>query len=255
MKLCSIINSWADSLCILPFCIANHLQFCDGIIVVWSQYSNHAVKNDAVLEYILVKGHDSRVNFVQCEPWRGVTPLNSETRKRNHGIAVARDKGFTHFLISDADEMYIPSEMNEEKKRFDNPELNGLVHPLKVYIKLPTLWCEDHTLVPGIHKIRKDSACGNFKDYPFAYDSTGNAHIDPSRRGSCTSGIEMSKVYMEHFSYVRKNIDLKIDNSSANLKRSRQVIYDELRDAKPGYISRLYHQPLQETENIFNIEI
>lgn len=252
MKLCSIINVWADCVELLPFCIENHLQFCDGVIVVWSQYSNHGVKNDAVLEYIITNKHDSGVDFVQVEPWRGVTPLNSETRKRNHGISVAREKGFSHFLIADADEFYNPELMNLEKELFGN--LNGLVHPLFVYVGKPTLRTVDHTRVCGIHKLTKDVSCGGFRWYPFAIEN-GHAHIDPSRRISFTDGIELSKTPMHHFSYVRKNIDLKIDNSSANLRNSRQVIYDELRDAKPGYVSRLYHQPLQSCENYFNLPI
>jgi len=254
MKLASIINVWSDCVELLPHCIKNHLEFCDGVIVVWSQYSNHGVKNDAVLEYILGNGKDSRVQFMQLEPVSG-TPLMNETRKRNFGIENARLEGYTHFMIADTDEFWKTEEMNNEKKRFDNPELNGLTHPLKVYIKSPTLWCLDHTLVPGILKMRKDSYVGNFKEFPFAYDTIGNAHIDPSRRPNYTTGIEPSTVFMHHFSYVRKNIDLKIDNSSANLRRSRQVIYDELRDAKPGYVSKLYHQELKESENYFNIVI
>lgn len=255
MKLASIISTWADTMCLLPYCIANHLQFADAVIVVWSQYSNHGNKDDSVLEYIAANGHDTRVYFNQVEPIRGQTPLANETRKRNYGIDVVRNIGFSHFLIADADEMYIPSEMNDEKSRFNNPNLNGLVHPLKVYIKNPTLWCDDHTLVCGIHKLNKSTYCGNFAEYPFAYDSKGNAHIDPSRRLSYTSGIEMSEVYMHHFSYCRKDINLKINNSSANLKRSKSVILEELRDAKPGYVSRLYHQELKECPNYFNIEI
>jgi hypothetical protein len=253
MKLVSIISTWADTVCLLPFCIKNHLEFCDNVIVIWSQYSNHGVKNDAVLEYILANGHDSRVQFVQCEPWRGVTPLNSETKKRNHGIAAAREGGFTHVLVSDADEMWNPIEMNKEKEKFNNEALYGIVHPLRVYIKSPLLWCEDWTLVPGIQRMRKDLCVGHFKEYPFAYNEAGVPRIDPSRRPNFIQGIQYSETPMHHYSYVRKNIDLKIDNSSANLKRSRQVIYEELRDAKPGYLSRLYHQPLHETENYFNL--
>lgn len=255
MRLASIINVWADCVELLPFCIKNHLEFCDGVIVVWSQYSNHGVKNDAVLEYILANGHDSRVEFVQCEPWRGVTPLNSETRKRNHGIATAREKGFTHVLISDADEFWDAEVMKALKIKCEANGTNGYVHPLKVFIKEPTLWCDDHTLVPGIQKLTKDFSVGSFNAYPFAYDEKGHAHIDPSRRPNTLKGIVYSPAPMAHMSYVRKNIDLKIDNSSANLRRSRQVIYDELRDAKPGYVSKLYHQPLQECENYFNIQI
>lgn len=255
MKLCSIINVWADCVELLPFCIENHLQFCDGVIVVWSQYSNHGVKNDAVLEYIITNKHDSSVDFVQVEPWRGVTPLNSETRKRNHGISVAREKGFTHVLISDADEFWHPKIMNNERFNIEHNNLNGVVHPLRVFVKSPTLWCEDHTLVPGIQKLTKDFMVGSFSHYPFAYDKDGKAHIDPSRRPNTMFGIQYIDAPMYHYSYVRKNIDLKIDNSSANLRNSRQIIYDELRDAKPGYVSRLYHQPLQSCENYFNLPI
>lgn len=254
MKLTSIVNVWADCVELLPHCIANHLQFCDGVIVVWSQYSNHGVKNDAVLEYILANGHDSRVEFVQLEPIKGAKPLENETRKRNHGLGLARQKGFTHILISDADEFYIPEEVEEEKKRFENPNLNGLVCGMFVFVKLPTLWTNTYTRVAFIQKITKDLSVGRFKDFPFAYEGK-TAFIDPSRRVSHKKGIELSEIMMHHFSYIRKNIDLKINNSSAKLKRSRQVIYDELRDAKPGYISKLYHQPLQECENYFDIAL
>lgn len=260
MKLASIINVWADCLELLPSCIDNHLQFCDGVIVVWSSLSNRGQSdNGKMQEYVsemerLKVSSYLNVTFEQMEPVKNWKPLQNETAKRNKGINLAREKGYTHFLIADADEYYIPEDVEEEKKRFDNPNLNGLVCGLFVFIKLPTLWTDDHTLLGFIHKLGKDTQVGNFKDYPFAYDSRG-AHIDPSRRINYKSGIEMSDIYMHHFSYVRKDIDLKIDNSSANLKRSRQVIYDELRDAKPGYVSRLYHQPLQKCENYFNIVI
>lgn len=242
-------------MCLLPYCIANHLQFADAVIVVWSQYSNHGNKDDSVLEYIAANGHDTRVQFVQCEPWRGVTPVNSETRKRNHGIAIAREGGFTHFLIADADEFYEESDMYEDKKFVEVNDLNGLVSRLHVYISKPTLWTTDHTLVPTIHKLTKNVNVGAHREYPMAYDDKGNAHIDPSRRPSFIDGIMLSPTICHHYSYVRKDINLKINNSSANLKRSKSVILEELRDAKPGYMSRLYHQELKECPNYFNIKI
>lgn len=255
MKLVSIVNAWSCCAEFLPVFIENHLKFSDGIIVIWSQKSNHFNKNDAILEYIIKNSVDSRVEFFQLEPVAGLKPLTNETRKRNYGIDIARKKGFTHFIICDLDELYDPVGMNAEKERFNLFNLNGLVHKLRVYIGKPTLYCEDHTLTCGIHRLEKNTYAGNFPEYPFAYDAVGKAHIDPSRRLNYLDGIQESKVYCEHFSYVRKNIDLKINNSTANLKRSRQVIYEELRDAKPGYLSRLYHQPLKETENLFNLPI
>lgn len=255
MRLCSIINSWVDAIELLPFCIENHLQFCDHVIVVWSMNSNHGVYDDSTLAFILKYKSNPRVTFHQLEPVVGQPPLMNETRKRNYGIDIAKKGVFTHFLVADQDEFYQASVMNLVKDQIEKKDLNGVVSKLVVYIGKPTLWCHDHTLVPTIHKLTKETYVGAFREYPFAYDTSGNAHIDPSRRPFYTSGITLSGAICHHFSYVRKNIDLKIDNSSANLRRSRQVIYDELRDAKPGYVSHLYHQPLQSCENYFNLPI
>lgn len=253
MKLCSIINSWVDAIELLPFCLANHLDFCDHVIVVWSMNSNRGSYDDSMLSFILKYKSNPRITFHQLEPRQGRAPLDNEIQKRNYGIRIARDSGFTHFIVADQDEFYLPVLMNDEKKRFEDPGLNGLVHDLVVYIKEPTLWCHDHTLVPGIHKLNKDTDVGLFSNYPFTYDTQRNCHIDPSRRVNYTTGIEKSSVICNHYSYVRRDIDKKIFNSSANLIRSRQVIYDELRDAKPGYVSKLYHQELKESPNYFDI--
>jgi hypothetical protein len=255
MKLASIINVWADCVELLPFCIANHLQFSDQVIVVWSQFSNHGIKNNAVLDYILLNGHDSRVEFHQFEPKRGVKPVANEIRKRNYGIDITKDKGFTHYLMADADEFYHAKFIELDKDTVESQDLNGMVSKLVVYIGKPTLYCDDHTLVPTIQRIGIDGHVGSIMGYPFAYDVEGNAHIDPSRRPFYKHGIKMGFAYCHHFSYVRKNIHLKINNSVANLKRSQQIIYEELRDAKPGYMSRLYHKELKECENYFNITI
>lgn len=255
MNLVSIINAWSDTVELLPACIDNHLQFCDHVMVVASSMSNRGQSNSVMAEFIRNYKRNPRVSFEQFEPFLKYKPVINETAKRNLGIIKARERDFTHFIICDADEFYDAAEMNAEKYRFHKKSLNGLVHPLKVYIKTPTLYTEDHTLVCGIHKLTKEVSCGNFKYYPFAYDNNGQAHIDPSRRMSFTTGIEMSSVYMHHYSYVRRNIDLKIENSTAKLTNSRQVIHEELNNAAPGYISKLYHRPLKSCPNYFNIVI
>lgn len=254
MKLTSIITVWADCLCLLPHCLNNHLKFCDEILVIWSQHSRHGERNDSVLEYIAANGHDQRVKYHQLEPMRGFSPLQNETRSRNHGIDLARKSGASHILIADADEFYAPNGMLSCLQSFrEDKKLNGFVHRIRVYIKTPTLYTTDHTLVPGIHQLMPNTQCGPFKFYPYAYDQKLVPHIDPSRRFNFFNGIQMSDYYMHHMSYVRSDIDLKIDNSSANLRRSRQTIYNELREAKAGRMSELYHKPLQECENHFNI--
>lgn len=254
MKLVSIINVWADCLELLPHCIENHLQFCDSAIVVWSMYSNHGAREDRMFQYVYENGHKNTL-YIEIEPVRGLKPLANETIKRNAGIDYAKSKGFTHFFLSDADEMYKPEEVVEVKKLFNDPHLNGVVCPLVVYVGKPTLYCEDHTLVPFIHKLNKHTQAGNFKSYPYAYDSSGHAHIDPSRRLDETRGIIMCNATMHHYSYVRANIDLKINNSSAKLNRSEAIIKRDIANAKPGYFSELYSKHLKESPNYFDIHV
>jgi hypothetical protein len=252
MKLVSIISTWADTLELLPFCIDNHLQFCDAVIVVGSLKSNHNVSSVEYARFIerrFFNDFNQRVIFEYCEPIKGLKPLTNETRKRNFGLSIAKAKGFTHFLIADADEFYDANEMSLLKEKFEG---NGYIHPVRAYLT-PTLYCEDHTLVCGIHRLAKDVYCGNFPYYPFTYVNSV-AHIDPSRRLSFKDGIQKTDVVCHHYTLVRKNIDLKINNSTANsLKKNRQVIYDEIKEAKPGQLSKLYHKPIKESENIFDL--
>lgn len=248
MRLSVIINTWADTAELLPYCINNYLPVCDDVLVIYSNRSNRG----NVIPFMVPFGHE-RVKYFQYEPDISLTPQHNETRKRNFGIQKAKEQGSSHFLMSDADEFYIQDEFLQEKERMGQSNLYGLVCPLKVYIKSPTLWCEDHTLVPFIHKLLPNTCVGIFPFYPFAIDKDRNPHIDPTRRVNYASRIEMSKVYMHHFSYVRKDMELKINNSSANLRKSAQVIREEMRDAKPGYKSKLYHKELLMSANHFNL--
>jgi hypothetical protein len=214
--------------------------------------SNHWNSDEGKMLAWICEGYE-KVLTIQCEPVKGLTPLANETRKRNAGIEYARSKGFTHFFLADGDEFYKPEEVEEAKKLFDEPNLNGLVCGLRVYVGKPTLSTTDHTLISFIHKLKDKTYAGNFKEYPYAYDEQGNAHIDPSRRIFETRGIVKCDVTMLHMSYVRKDIQLKIDNSSANLRRSEAAIKRDIQNAAPGYVSELYHRPLELSPNFFNL--
>lgn len=252
MKLVSIISTWADTLCLLPYCIDNHLQFCDAVIVVGSVNSNHGMASSSYAEFINSYKLNSQVHFESCEPIKGLKPLANETRKRNHGLMVAKSLGFTHFLIADSDELYESDKMNALKESFTG---DGYVHRIRAYIT-PTLYCEDHTLVCGIHKLKTDVYCGNYPYYPFAYDDKRVAHIDPSRRLPFREGIQMSDILCHHYTLVRGNLDMKINHSTAeSLRKNRELIHEEVRGAKAGNLSKLYHQPLKESENMFNLSL
>jgi hypothetical protein len=247
MKLVAIYNAWSDCLDLLEKSIDNIAPVVEGVYVVWSNQSNHG-------QNIPFTFRHPKAQFFHCEPVPGFAPHDNETTKRNFGLIQAKKDGFSHFLMMDCDEFYVQQDVFDGKVQMIHDDLNGLVCPLRVYIKEPTLWCTDHTLVPFIQKLTPDVTVGAHKYFPFAYDDLGHAHIDPTRRPSHRDRIKMSSATMHHFSYVRKDMELKINNSSANLKRSREVIYRDLENARPGYVSELYHRELQECEDLFKIK-
>lgn len=253
MTLAAIFIVWKDTIELLPFALDS--MPADAKIVVWSNSSNHG---EIDTEYILSareQAQDKDNIFSQFEPNMRLSLAENETAKRNHGLEIAKKLNCSHFIMCDADEFYKSDQLNLVKEGIEDLDINGVVHPIKVYVRKPTLWCDDHTLVPGIQKLYPNTELGIFKRYPFAYDKEGNAHIDPTRRTNCTHGIEMSPYYMHHMSYVRRDIDLKIRNSSANLRRSEDKIKRDIANAAPGYMSELYHQELKECTNYFNIKI
>jgi hypothetical protein len=247
MRLVAIYNAWSDCTDLLKKSIDTILPCVDGVFIVWSNASNYGQNIPFTFRY-----DHPKVKFFHVEPMRLRPPAFNETMKRNFGLQQAKE--YTHFLIMDCDEFYFYDEVMAEKERIESEDLNGTVCRLKVYIKEPTLWCEDHTLVPFIQKNCNNVSVGHFKYYPYAYDQNREAHIDPTRRPSHKDKIGFSDLYMHHMSYVRKDIMLKINNSTANLRRSMATILSDMDNAKPGYVSQLYHKELNECKDYFKIK-
>jgi hypothetical protein len=248
MTIAAVFNVWADCLCLLPYAIENIRPVVDEIIVVYSWKSNRG----QTVHYELPKD----CLLVQCEPQTTVPHIN-ETAKRNAGLDAARKLGFTHFIMMDSDEFYVQSDFKREKTLIELNKVSGSVCRVKTYFKSPTLSIGyDSTLVPFIHKITPTVRYHlKYPNYPYAYDK-GQARIDCTRRLNIKSGVVFSDITMHHYSYVRKDMGLKLANSSANFKGSRsEIIYEDLKNAKPGYFCKGYQRELIECENIFNLPI
>jgi len=159
--------------------------------------------------------------------------------------------------MMDSDEFYIQSEFEKEKELIYEKEITGTVCRVKAYFKKPTLTIGyEYTLVPFIHRL-KPNLKYKFNDhsYPFAVEGK-RGRIDPTRRLNITRGVEMSDVTMHHYSWVRENFEMKLNNSSANFKGNRsEVIYNDLKNAKPGYFLQGYQRELVECENIFKLPL
>lgn len=251
LKLCAIYNVWFDSIELLPYSIEQAKQVVDEVLIIYSRRSNWGQPADYEDQI------SSLGTLLKWEPTPAIKPAQNEIDKRNFGLNQAKNRGFTHFIMMDCDEIYEASELKRDRDSlFNSQYMNGFVHPIITYIKTPILCCPDHTLVPGIHRLLPTThfELGN-QFYPFAYDSNGDAHIDPTRRPNFKDGIMMSETVMHHFSHVRKNMEMKIHNSTARNSLLRSTIMEDYDNAAPGYFSKFYRQELHEMPNRFNISI
>lgn len=235
MKLCAIYNVWADW-DLLTYSIENIFQQVNGIIVIYSRKSNYGEQCDPPSNLKF----PGNVEIFQREPIHAL-PLHSETDKRNYGLEVAIKKGYTHFIMLDSDEFYDPEQFLKEKQRFiDNPDLAGLVCASRVYVKSPSLTIGiDTTRVPFIHKITPTLKHEFNRNYPFAWEGK-SIRIDPTRSLNINSGVEWSDIVMDHYSWVRSDIDRKIRNSTAKANIERTNIRKNFFHLKEGDVCELY---------------
>lgn len=226
----------------------------NGVIVIYSEKSSFG-EFSPVMDFT-----GWPVHVFQCEPQGDAR--TSETNKRNFGLQKARELGYTHFLSMDADEFYEPEEFLREKKRFENPNLAGLVCRVKCYFGSPTLTIGyDTTLVPFIHKITPTISHEFNRNYPFAWtDKDGEAftqkkriRIDPTRSLNINSGVEWSDITLHHYSWVRKDPQKKIRNSTARANIERSTVVQDLLNAKEGYFCQFYGKVLQRSPDIFGL--
>lgn len=246
LKLALVYVVW-DGEEIFTHSYRNMAPLADGVIIVWSRLSNNCqnVGNFDPSRY-------PNAIAVNHEPNPGKSKQMNERDKRNAGLREAKRLGFTHFLMLDVDEFYDPIEFETEKARFKNDDLHGLVCRVKTYFKKPelTIGYDPATFVPFIHKITPSLHYAMNKRYPFAYDSNG-PRIDPTRQLNIKRGVEWSTITMHHYSHVRNDIRVKIENSSANLGRS--TLLDDWLNAEEGYHVKMYNRDLVKCENQFNI--
>lgn len=237
----------------------------DGVIIIASTKSNF--------------GDVSPVSLYThiWEPDPNKPPVENERTKRNFGLQKARQEGYTHFLMMDADEFYDPTEFKKEWARFEDPNLLGLVCRVRCYFGLPTLTIGyDVTLVPFIHKITPKLCFTWNKNYPFAWSTVDGVpwtqgkqiRIDPTRQMNIDynpstvpdewgkldkSGVKWSDITMFHYSWIRSDVKKKIRNSTARSNIERSTILTDYCQAKDGYFCEFYGKTLVSCPNDFGV--
>lgn len=240
VKLAAIYNVWDGEELLIPS--MRSMQFgVDVFIIVYQRVSNFGEKYNPLENLDL-----SEFNHVLIE--YTPTPNNgfsNETAKRNMGLQAAKELNCTHFLHMDCDEFYQYFAFSKDEYLQSGAE--GSVAKIITYFKKPTLRLKQHDnyYVPFIHRLRTDTMAGA-KEYPF--------YVDPTRKIN-TDSVFLITDSMHHFSYVRKDIERKVRNSSArkNIEKSNLLrdYYDP--NIGPGSLVIDFHQTLIEVDDIFGL--
>jgi len=244
MKLAAIYNVW-DGCELLKHSIDSIKKGVDLFIIVYQTKSNFGEEFNPLSEILEATEGLNVIRHKYDPPF--IVGFQNEVNKRNIGIDIAKQNGCTHFLNIDCDELY--ENFTEAKKLFIESGAEGSVCRLFTYFKLPTLRFEtaDGYFVPFIHKLNPDMAAG-YMAYPF--------YCDPTRGINCKNVVELP-VFMQHYSWVRKDIERKCRNSSAKANIERGTMLKSYYDPNcgPGYYVKDYEKNLIEVENYFGIQI
>jgi len=250
MKLAVIYTIW-DDWDLLDHSLKNIDPLVDGRIIVFSEMSNFGEHSNT--KTAVIWGDNTYI--LNYEPDLNLQPAQNERAKRNFGLQKAKELGFSHFLMCDADEMYEPSEFLKEKERIFKNDIAGTVCRTKVYFREPTLTIGyDVTLVPFIHKITPDLCFTWNTKYPFAFEGVRrDIRIDPTRQMNINSGVEMSEVVCHHYSWIRSDVMKKIRNSTARQNIEKSTIVEDYINSKAGYYCEFYKTKIESCENLFNL--
>lgn len=246
VELAAIYNVWADSVELLGASMRSVQEGIDIFIIVYQQRSNWGEYIDPFPEIQKAIADIGVPVLIDCwDPDINRAGFHNETVKRNRGIDLAQQLGATHFLHMDCDEFY--TNFLSARVAYLNTGADGSVLRLFTYFKLPTLRfdTEDGYFVPFIHKLHPNTQSGG-PNYPF--------YVDPTRKINAENVI-LLPFHMHHMSWVRRDIQMKIRNSSAknNLDRGTMLQSYNNPACGPGFYVKDYEKTLIEVPDQFNL--
>jgi hypothetical protein len=169
---------------------------------------------------------------VQCE--------FPEKDKRAKMVEFVRLLGYTHFIFIDCDELYDSNEF--AKAKIEALKYKATVCKMQTYFKRPE-WTIgiDNYFVPFICKISSLQYGINW--FNFIVDPTRHTKEKP---------IEVN-ITMHHYSYVRKDIMRKVNNSTARSNILKSDLIDDYNNAQVGTIIKHWNKPIYETQDHFKL--
>lgn len=248
MKLLAIYNVF-DGEELLKGSLRQIRDHVDGIIAVVQSISNYGEMYEGGVNECRRLYKEKLIDHIHYyHPNIALGGTKNETNKRQIGLEYGKENGYDHFIHMDCDEYYDSEQFLEAKKIFMVNNFEGSVCNLQTYFKEPTLTLDglDNYYVPFIHKLRKSTVTG-VRGYPFYCDPTRTINAKKIKAFSPTV------IVMHHYSFVRNDINRKLNNSSARLLAKNKGVLEDYYSAKEGMYIAQYQKKLIRTENKFGI--
>ena len=189
--------------------------------------------------------------------WRNGT-LN-EIEKREIGLKIAKANNCDTYMSMDADELYDTNEFMDALANFEIGDYDSSFCQMRTFYKFPTHQIDppETYYVPMFYRIGKNSKM------EFIHNNQFPVSCDPTRRmkAGYVKIFSRDEIEMYHYAYVRKNIESKIKNSSAQADKTIQerIIkqYNSFtkKDRDCMMLGQTHTQKVKVVENKFNIEI
>ena len=203
----------------LPLSIASIRSVADKVIGVYQLVSNYGNPIGYNIEAELkMYGFDELILYT---PDLNATGAQNECNKRNIGLIRAEELGADYFMTLDCDEVYNQTRLLVSFMYFKQTGKDGSACQMQTYYgdtnhRYTTP--EDY-YVPLFYKVIQGRRFKEYTQWPVL--------ADPTRKLEGSVFVfDRYEVEMQHLSYVRKDIRLKLENSSA-LKNHRAKI-DEI---------------------------
>lgn len=261
MKLAAIFNVW-DGEELLEQAIINVRPLVDVVIVTWQQLSNAGNVNPELWVVLRKVEKLGLVDYFQnFTPGTGKSLIYTESRKRSGALQIAKEFECSHYIFIDVDEFYDQRQFLTAKKYIEQNEVFNSFCKMYTYFLKPTwrLNPMEQYHVPFIQKITTKSRVGTMKvmdRWSFSVDPTRA----PSPEGK-TIIFEPEQLVMHHYSWVRKNLEQKLRNSSANDNTAFSFQVDtllmECKNFKNDGRALPYYKnyTITEVDNIFNLNL
>lgn len=225
------------------------------ISVVYQTISNHKQKRNDLKDFLKNLRTKGLIDeFKIYNPILKDPPYKNEIAKRNIGMTMSRMRGMKYHMSMDTDEFYTKDQLEFVKNQMVENMYEATFCQMRTYYKDSCYQIDppEKYYVPMFYSIRGMYIHG--VKCPVVVDPTRTIAFSRNRI------FKRDEVEMHHMSYVRKDIRLKLENSSArvNFKNIDAVVecYNNWTEDKPVLFpnTALGGVKLIKVEPIFTLE-